>query len=66
MRIFWYNSAKMPPRKRKKSDEGIFESIRKPLAPPSKKMGEEKPVSKIHPVQRKAKHKKRIDNNGDI
>jgi hypothetical protein len=56
----------MPSRKKKKSEPAIFESIRKPLAPPSKKMGEEKPESKVHPVQRKAKHKKRIVNDGDI
>jgi hypothetical protein len=57
---------KMPLRKRKKRDPAIFESIRKPIPPPSKKMGEEKPEPKVHPVQRKAKHKKRIDSDGDI
>lgn len=56
----------MPPRKRKKPEPAIFDSIRKPIPPPSKKMGEEKPESKVHPVQRKAKHKKRIESDGDI
>lgn len=56
----------MPFRKKKKSDPAIFESIRKPIPPPAKKMGEDKPTTKVHPAQRKAKHKKRIENDGDI
>jgi hypothetical protein len=56
----------MRSKKREKDNPAIFEGIRKPTAPPSKKMGEEKPESRIHPVQRKAKHKKRVDSNGDI
>jgi len=45
--------------KRKKEDKSIFETIRKPTAPPSKKIGQNKPESKIHPSNRKAKHKKK-------
>jgi hypothetical protein len=56
----------MPPPKKKNPEPAIFESIRKPMPPPTKKMGEEKPESKVHPSRRKAKHKKRIENNGDI
>jgi hypothetical protein len=48
-------------RKGKKEERLIFDSIRKPTAPPSQKFGEEKPKEKIHPSQRKAKHKKKID-----
>ena len=43
---------------RKKS---IFGSIRKPTAPPSRKMGDEKPEQKVHPAERKLKHKKKVD-----
>ena len=51
----------MSSKKRKKKDENkIFNSIRKPVAPPSKKMGDDKPEEKIHPSQRKTKHKKEI------
>jgi hypothetical protein len=56
----------MPPSKRKQKKPAIFEGIRKPMPPPSKKLGEEKPESRVHPVQRKAKHKKRMENDGDI
>lgn len=47
--------------KKKKDSKTIFETIRKPTAPPSKKIGQDKPESKIHPTNRKAKHKKKDD-----
>ena len=47
--------------KKKKDDKSIFETIRKPTAPPSKKFGKNKPESKVHPTERKAKHKKKDD-----
>ena len=47
--------------KKKKDDKSIFEAIRKPTAPPSKKFGQNKPESKVHPSERKAKHKKKDD-----
>lgn len=56
----------MPGKKRKETDAGVFDSIRKPMPPPSKRMGEEKPEPKVHPAQRKRKHKKQIDNYGDF
>lgn len=56
----------MPAKKGKKTDAGVFDSIRKPMPPASKRMGEEKPESKAHPAARKVKHKKRVDNDGDI
>ena len=47
--------------KQKKDGRKIFNSIRKPTAPPSRTFGEEKPEEKAHPSGRKAKHKKRTE-----
>jgi hypothetical protein len=44
-------------KKKKKANE-IFDSIRKPTAPPSRKMGDDKPAEKLRPSGRKQKHKK--------
>jgi hypothetical protein len=49
----------MAGRKKKKNENLIFDSIRKPVAPPAKKFGEEKPESRVHPAERKIKHRKR-------
>lgn len=47
-------------KKRKKMEtRPIFDSIRKPVAPPSQKIGNAKPEEKIHPSLRKTKHKKK-------
>jgi hypothetical protein len=43
---------------KKKKERPVFESIRKPVAPRSKKFGGDRPEERIHPTQRKAKHKK--------
>ncbi|HBR56715.1 MAG TPA: hypothetical protein DEA22_04490 [Blastocatellia bacterium] len=56
-------------KKKKKASPRIFESIRKPTAPPTRKIGLDKPEEKIHPARRKVKHKKKNlteDNNGTI
>ncbi len=53
-------------KRKKRSDSTLFESIRKPTAPPSQKLGEEKPEEKIHPARRKAKHKKKEQQDGDL
>lgn len=47
--------------KKKKKNEArpVFDSIRKPTAPPSQKIGRDKPDEKIHPSLRKTKHKKK-------
>jgi hypothetical protein len=45
-------------KKAKKKEQSIFESIRKPTAPPSQKIGNNKPDDKAHPAGRKIKHKK--------
>jgi hypothetical protein len=47
--------------KKRNRNKSIFGSIRKPTAPPSRKMGEEKPEQRVHPAERKLKHKKRIE-----
>ncbi len=53
-------------KRKKRPDSTLFESIRKPTAPPTHKIGEEKPETKIHPAQRKIKHKKKEPLDGDL
>jgi hypothetical protein len=48
----------MKKKKKKTTDQPIFDSIRKPVAPPTRKIGTDKPAEKAHPSQRKTKHKK--------
>ena len=45
-------------KKKPKAERPVFDSLRKPTAPPSQKFGGEKPEEKIHPAGRKVKHKK--------
>ena len=49
--------------KKKKSSKtnSLFNSIRKPTAPPTQKIGKDKPDEKALPSGRKAKHKKPED-----
>jgi len=49
--------------KRKKSPRKVFDSIRKPTAPPTKRMGKNRVEEKIHPSLRKSKHKRNDPNN---
>jgi len=49
----------MSAKKKKKTERPVFDSIRKPIAPPSKKIGKDKPEEKANPTLRKAKHKKK-------
>jgi hypothetical protein len=51
----------MAGKKKKKMERPVFESIRKPLAPPSRQFGKAKPEEKANPAQRKTKHKKKVD-----
>ncbi len=44
-----------------KAKTKLFDSIRKPLAPPSKVFGQNKPVEKALPSLRKVKYKKDIE-----
>lgn len=49
------------PKKKKREENSLFKSIRKPTAPPSRKIGEDKPEEKAHPSLRKTKHKRKED-----
>lgn len=51
--------------KKKKKTNEIFDSIRKPVAPPTRKIGENKPEEKLRPSGRKQKHKKPDINEED-
>lgn len=44
--------------RKKKTERPLFDSVRKPTAPPSFKIGKDKPKEKAHPARRKIKHKK--------
>jgi len=48
-------------KKKKVQARPIFESVRKPTAPPTQKFGGDRPVEKVHPSGRKAKYKKEPD-----
>lgn len=50
----------------KKSKKGLFETIRKPIAPPSQKLDSEKRNVKLDPVRRKAKHKRPGEEELDV
>ena len=41
----------------------VFDSIRKPLAPPGHPLSRAKPEERAHPAERKVKHKRRPDNS---
>ena len=58
-----YVYKRMSSKKKKKPEQPIFDSIRKPTAPPSKKFGPDKPEAKARPAQRKSKHKKKEDDS---
>jgi hypothetical protein len=53
----------MAARQKKKNERPVFDSIRKPTAPPTRKFGTQKPEQKVHPAERKTKHKKKTDIN---
>jgi hypothetical protein len=48
-------------KKKKQKERLIFETIRKPTAPPTKKFGREAPEEKVRPSLRKSKHKKPVE-----
>jgi len=54
-------SHNMSAKKKKKPERPIFDSIRKPVAPPNQKIGTDKPEERIHPARRKIKHKRKDD-----
>jgi len=47
--------------KKKKVERPIFDSIRKPVAPPGQKIGKNKPEERVRPSLRKIKHKKQVE-----
>jgi hypothetical protein len=51
----------MAGRKKKKAERPVFDSIRKPTAPPSRHIGSDALEEKRHPALRKIKHKKERD-----
>ena len=48
-----------PKRSKKQTARPLFEAIRKPVAPPGHPLTRAKPEERVHPAQRKAKHKQR-------
>jgi hypothetical protein len=48
-------------KKGKRNERPVFDTIRKPTAPPSRKFGSEIPEEKRRPSLRKVKHKKEPD-----
>lgn len=44
---------------KKREERPVFDSIRKPFAPPGHPLGQAKPEERAHPSMRKAKHKQR-------
>jgi len=54
---FCYNFPVKSRKKKKQPERPIFDAIRKPIAPASRKIGHAKPEEKIHPAGRKSKHK---------
>lgn len=56
---------KSSPQKSKKSVRPVFDSIRKPNAPPGHPLSRAKPDEVARPAMRKAKHKRRPDTSGD-
>lgn len=43
----------------KREERPVFDSIRKPLAPPGHPISRAKPEERAHPAERKVKHKRR-------
>jgi len=54
-----------PQKSKKKSARLVFDSIRKPNAPPGHPLSRAKPDEVARPAMRKAKHKQRPDVSGD-
>jgi hypothetical protein len=53
----------------KKPDRPVFDRIRKPTAPSSRKFGDARPDERVYPALRKVKHKNKDDvprSNDDV
>jgi hypothetical protein len=46
---------------KKQNKRPVFDVIRKPVAPPGHPLGQAKPEERAHPSMRKAKHKRRAE-----
>ena len=53
------------PRKKRPQPRPVFDSIRKPTAPPGHPLSRAKPDEVARPAGRKAKHKRRPEAGGD-
>lgn len=58
-------TSKRSDRKPAENERPIFDSIRKPLAPPGHPMAHAKPDEKARPAGRKAKHKNKLQDRSD-
>lgn len=54
-----------PPKTKRPQARPVFDSIRKPVAPPGHPLSRAKPEEVARPAQRKAKHKRRPEATGD-
>jgi hypothetical protein len=50
---------------RRRDERPVFDSIRKPAAPPGHPLTRAKPEERAHPAERKAKHKHSPGDAGD-
>jgi hypothetical protein len=57
--------AELKKKKRKPAERPIFDTIRKPLAPPSRTIGPSKPDERARPARRKVKHKEKISEGNE-
>jgi hypothetical protein len=59
----------MRPAAKKQAPKGgarpVFDSVRKPVAPPGHPLTRAKPEERAHPAERKAKHKRRVRTDED-
>jgi hypothetical protein len=63
-RSFCYNPLVTQRKKNKAEERPVFDSIRKPTAPPTQKFGGSRPDEKVRPSKRKVKHKKDPESEG--
>jgi hypothetical protein len=49
---------------KKRSTRVLYDTIRKPLAPPGHPLTRAKPEERAHPAERKVKHKRRAGDEG--
>jgi hypothetical protein len=56
------SNSKKPSKKR--TTRALYDTIRKPLAPPGHPLTRAKPEERAHPAERKVKHKRRAGEEG--